>query len=174
MRGVVAGSRILRPVRRTLVAAVVVVSLCACPVGANAASAQAVSVGSQPGPAVQWAQRLADIRQAYIDILGREPDPGGLAFWANTSYSIAEIRAQLLASAECHQALGGECQQHYRHPSSPPACDPRIPTANCQPAASPPQFPDPSSDASRKIDDLTSQVISIVRKVLSALSGFAH
>jgi len=41
-----------------------------------------------------------DVRQAYIDILGRAPDEGGLAHYSKPEISVAQLRAELAASPE--------------------------------------------------------------------------
>lgn len=45
-------------------------------------------------------ERLAAITQIYNDLLGREPDPNGLAAWASTEYSTDEIRKHISLSDE--------------------------------------------------------------------------
>lgn len=71
------------------------------------------------GPAVQWSQRLADISQAYRDILGREPDNGGLTTYANSGMSIPQIRASLASSTEYQQRHPGQGPMSVA-PSIPP------------------------------------------------------
>jgi len=63
---------------------------------------------SQAGPAVRWSQRLADIGEAYRDILGREADPSGLANYANSGWSLTQIRSSLFSSQEYQQKRQGQ------------------------------------------------------------------
>jgi len=67
----------------------------------------------QSGAAVQWAQRLQSIQQAYVSVLGRPADQGGLNSFATSNLTLDQINSALLSSGECHQGLGGQCQQLY-------------------------------------------------------------
>lgn len=60
-------------------------------------------------------QREADIASLYQNVLGRTPDSGGLAYYAGTAMSIAEIAASLEASREddIRDAYGGAAQQAF-------------------------------------------------------------
>lgn len=54
------------------------------------------------------------VANAYRDVLGRQADVGGLAYYANSGLSEAEIRAQLAASPEAQaRALGTDAQQEF-------------------------------------------------------------
>jgi len=44
--------------------------------------------------------RKEDISNLYKDILGRDPDPDGLAWWVSAPASIEEIKAEFLKSDE--------------------------------------------------------------------------
>lgn len=46
------------------------------------------------------AERLDMVRQAYLAVLGREPDPGGLQYWAGTTLPRATVEHALRASEE--------------------------------------------------------------------------
>ena len=60
-------------------------------------------------------QREADIASLYQNVLGRTADSGGLAYYAGTAMSIAEIAASLEASREddIRDAYGGAAQQAF-------------------------------------------------------------
>lgn len=60
-------------------------------------------------------QREADIASLYQNVLGRTADSGGLAYYAGTAMSIAEIAASLEASREddIRDTYGGAAQQAF-------------------------------------------------------------
>lgn len=53
-----------------------------------------------PTPVVISPERSRLVRQAYLSALGREPDPGGLAYWAGTGLDWPELLRALEASDE--------------------------------------------------------------------------
>lgn len=55
---------------------------------------------SQDDDAPRYDGREAVVARAYRDVLGREPDTGGLRFWAQSGYSSSEIRKRLEDSSE--------------------------------------------------------------------------
>lgn len=50
-------------------------------------------------PDIARAQRMQDVRALYLDILGREPDPGAIN-WVNSSMTLDQIRQGLADSPE--------------------------------------------------------------------------
>ena len=70
-----------------------------------AAAAEAARLAALP----KWSPREQEIANLYREILGREPDPDGLNFYANISgRSIDAIRKNLLSSPEYrNRAVGG-------------------------------------------------------------------
>lgn len=56
--------------------------------------------GSWSGTRTPTGDRQALVRAAYLGILGREPDPGGLAYWSGTTLPIPTLENALRASEE--------------------------------------------------------------------------
>ena len=53
------------------------------------------------------ALRVAAVTQIYRDVLNREPDPGGLKSWSNSSLTLKEIRKRIAHSKESQNKLHG-------------------------------------------------------------------
>jgi hypothetical protein len=89
--------------------------------GATAARAQYYPRTERPGYYGQssgWWQTQRIVRQAYLDILGREPDRSGLRQYTdammNRGWSEAEVRRSLRESYEYRQRAGRGYGSRYR------------------------------------------------------------
>lgn len=77
-----------------------------------AAERAASNSSSNPSSNPTTSSRESSIAQMYRDLLGREPDSGGLASWTGSGLSLAEVQQGILGSQE-YQARGFASGGYY-------------------------------------------------------------
>ena len=75
-------------------------------------SIAAERAASNPSSNPTTSSRESSIAQMYRDLLGREPDSGGLASWVGSGLSLAEVQQGILGSQE-YQARGFATGGYY-------------------------------------------------------------
>ena len=102
----------LRGINSSVVSVAQAMAVLGVSIASERAARDAANTASNAQSIAPSGSREASIAQMYRDLLGREPDSGGLASWTGSNLSLAEVQQGILGSQE-YQARGFATGGYY-------------------------------------------------------------